>query len=91
MPEFVWWVLAAWNVLCCVMMAADKRAARKGRRRIPKARLLGCGALFGAGGIVGGMLLFRHKTRQGAFAVGMPVALVVQCAVLVYKVAEWAG
>jgi uncharacterized membrane protein YsdA (DUF1294 family) len=84
LPEFVWWVLLIWNIICCLMMAVDKRAAIKKRRRTPEARLLACGALLGAGGITAGMLLFRHKTRHLRFAVLMPLALLMQAALVLY-------
>ncbi len=70
--------LAAMNLLDFVLMGADKSKAKRGARRIPEATLLLFAILGGSVGGILGMLLFRHKTRHAAFALGLPLILLVQ-------------
>lgn len=74
---------AAFSLAAFVMMGADKRRARRGRRRIPEATLLWTAALGGSAGELAGMLLFRHKTRHPRFRYGLPALLVLQAALFV--------
>lgn len=61
------WVLAAYLMLGVVSFGVygfDKRAARRGDRRVPESTLHGIDLI---GGIAGGLLgqaAFRHKTRK---------------------------
>lgn len=76
---FVFWLAAA-NLLLFVLMGADKRAARRHRRRIRETTLL---ALAVLGGSLGGLLampVFHHKTKKPAFFLGIPVIFLVQLA-----------
>ena len=72
--------LAAVNVLDLILMGADKAKAKSGARRIPEATLLLFAILGGSVGGILGMLLFRHKTRHAAFALGLPLILLAQLA-----------
>lgn len=74
--------LAAVNLALLILMGADKaRSKRRGARRTPEAELMLLALLGGALGGTLGMLLFRHKTRHAAFAVGFPVILAAQAAI----------
>ena len=68
------------NALSFGLMGADKRRARKGRRRIRERTLWIVSALSGALGGLLGMAVFHHKTRHRSFCVGMPALLAVQAA-----------
>ena len=70
------------NVLSFGLMGADKRRARKGRRRIRERTLWSVSALSGALGGLLGMAVFHHKTRHWRFRVGMPALLAVQAVLL---------
>lgn len=57
----------ALNAFTFLLFGWDKGSAKRERRRVPEARLLGCMLL---GGVVGGwvgMSVFRHKTRKTSF------------------------
>ena len=73
-------LLVVINLVSFLLMGADKRRAKQGRRRIPERMLFLWTGLFGALGGVLGMRLFRHKTRHWYFVVGMPAILVLQIA-----------
>ena len=72
--------LAAVNLLNLILMGADKSKAKRGAYRIPEATLLLFAILGGSVGGILGMLLFRHKTRHAAFALGLPLILLAQLA-----------
>ena len=75
-------VLLGMNALSFSLMGADKRRARKGRRRIRERTLWIVSALSGALGGLLGMAVFHHKTRHWRFRVGMPALLAVQAVLL---------
>ena len=68
------------NALGLLFMYADKRRAKKRRRRIPEATLMAVAALGGRLGSWAGMYAFRHKTRHPKFYLGVPALLLAQAA-----------
>lgn len=65
-----WWLLATYgtmSVLCFAVYAADKRAARHERRRVPERTLLDLGLLCGWPGALAAQQLLRHKTVKVSF------------------------
>lgn len=60
------WLLAL-NLCALALYAWDKRAARRGTRRIPEARLHLLALLGAWPGAWLAQRLFRHKTRKAAF------------------------
>ncbi len=66
------------NLLALGAFGYDKHLARVHRERIPEAALMGLVAVGGGIGALGGMLLFRHKTRKRRFTVGVPVIIALQ-------------
>lgn len=81
----VWAVyLLAINMLLFVLMALDKRRARRNGWRIPEKTLFALALLGGAGGGLAGMRLFRHKTKKTAFTMGFTGMFFMQVAVVVW-------
>lgn len=74
--------LIVMNTLSFTLMGMDKLRAKRGAWRIPEKTLFTVTALFGGLGGVLGMRVFHHKTRHRRFAVGFPVLLVIQAAIL---------
>ena len=60
------------NLAVLGLYAADKRRAQTRSRRIPERALL-LSAVAGPFGALGGMGLFRHKTRHIRFVVAAPL------------------
>ena len=80
--------LALVNVVAFAVYGADKRRAKKDKRRVPEKTLF---LLAGIGGSVGawaGMYTFRHKTRHWYFVWGIPAILLVQIALAVWLTAQ---
>ncbi|MBR8660124.1 MULTISPECIES: DUF1294 domain-containing protein [Bacillales] len=82
-----WWLsrlpfvaagLLVLNVYAAGLMAADKRAARRGGPRVPEASLLLSALVGGGAGALLGMLAWRHKTRHALFMTGVPLICAVQ-------------
>ncbi len=59
--------LAIFNIYTFVLMAWDKRAARKGKRRISEARFFSLALFGGSLGVLLAMPVFRHKNRKWSF------------------------
>lgn len=72
------------NLIGFLVFGIDKTRARRGMWRIPEKSLFAAAVLGGSVGCLAGMYLFRHKTRHLSFIIGLPVILVVQCAVLAF-------
>ncbi|MCL2827381.1 MAG: DUF1294 domain-containing protein [Oscillospiraceae bacterium] len=72
-----------WNIITCALYGIDKRKAEKKQWRISEATLIGCAFLMGGIGSFLGMRVFRHKTKHLKFQVLVPVAVVLNIAVIV--------
>ena len=72
------------NIVTFIAFAIDKRRARKGKWRIPEARLLLFAALGGTLGAMAGMKICRHKTQHLKFKYGVPAILISQLALAFY-------
>ena len=91
LQQYSMWLLLLFmlgmSTLCLALMCVDKfRAVKKQGRRIPERMLLGLSLLFGSVGTLLGMVALRHKVnakRHPAFAFGVPIMALVQCALLV--------
>ena len=68
------------NAAVLLMMAKDKRRAKRHQWRVPEAALFGAALLGGSAGAWAGMYLFHHKTKHWYFVVGMPLILSAQLA-----------
>ena len=76
--------LAAVNVVAFAVYGADKRRAKKGKRRVPEKTLFLLAAIGGSVGAWAGMYAFRHKTRHWYFVWGIPAILAAQMALTVW-------
>ena len=68
-----------------LLMIVDKSRARKRLSRISEVNLFTIAILGGSFGILFTMILIRHKTRHKKFSIGLPLIIVCQIALLVYK------
>jgi len=66
-----------WNLAGFIMVMLDKRRARRDDWRISEHTFFLWALAFGAGGILLGMYVFRHKTRHWSFVFGMPIICIL--------------
>lgn len=65
------------NFLAFFIMLIDKgRARQTGAERVSEGTLFFLATCFGSLGVYLGMFLFRHKTRQWHFLIGIPLLFV---------------
>jgi len=76
-------VLVIWNVCTFIMYAVDKSRAKNNKWRISEATLIAVAFLLGGIGALLGMHVLRHKTQHVKFKVCVPLAVVINIAVIV--------
>lgn len=82
--------IAVVNSIAFAAFAADKIAAIGHRSRIRIVTLLSLAFIGGSLGSLLAMYIFRHKTRQNYFTVGIPLIIIMQAVVLFYAMnASW--
>ena len=87
--KFLLIYLAVINIIAFAMMGIDKRKAIKHMWRIPEKSLFMSAILLGSVGAIAGMQVFRHKTKQMQFVIGMPLILVLQIAITVFLIVKF--
>jgi uncharacterized membrane protein YsdA (DUF1294 family) len=75
--------LAAVNAVTFFMYGIDKWKAKKARRRISEATLLGLAVIGGSIGAWIGIRVWHHKTLHKKFKYGVPLILILQIAALI--------
>lgn len=88
MKEIILVGWAVWNLIVFLIYAYDKTNAVKRQWRIPESTLILLAIAGGGLGAILGMYLIRHKTRHLKFKLLVPLALVVQLAVLLLAIAR---
>ena len=68
------------SMVAAVLTVHDKRAARRGARRIKERTLLLVALLGGSVVMLAIMWLIRHKTRHRKFMLGIPAIILLQIA-----------
>ena len=83
---FLMWIICAVNVMVFIMYAYDKIMAVSDRWRVPERVMLLSALCMGATGAYLAMRIFRHKTLKPLFAISVPVMMLLQLALLGWKV-----
>lgn len=81
-------VVVIMNLVSFILMAYDKRCAKRGKWRVPEKTLFIVTACFGGLGGVLGMQLLHHKTKHWYFNVFFPIMLAIQAVLLVFIVVK---
>lgn len=80
--------LSAVNLFLFVLMALDKRRARRGGWRVPEKTLFWLAAVGGSLGGLLAMRLFRHKTKKPAFTAGFGLLFALHIALLAWLLSQ---
>ena len=75
-------LMLTWNLITFLVMGIDKYKAKHDKQRISEKNLLMCAFLMGAAGTGLGMWAFHHKTRKMKFKILVPLAIIVNMAVI---------
>ena len=92
MVELALWIVGFYlvaSVVAFAVYAADKSAARAGRRRTPENTLILLGLVGGWPGALVAQRTLRHKTRKTGFLAAFWLSVALNVAVLAALV--WAG
>lgn len=73
-----------WNLAVALFYGMDKSRAVRGVRRISERNLILSAFAMGAVGAMFGMVWFNHKTAKPKFRILVPMAVIVQIAVIWY-------
>ena len=76
-------ILVLWNLITFSMYGIDKRKAKKNKWRISESALITCAFLMGGVGALLGMSIFRHKTQHLKFKLLIPLAVIINIALVV--------
>ena len=86
MEHIIWIALALfilWNIVTFALYGIDKSKAKNNKWRISEATLILCAFLMGGIGSFLGMRIFRHKTKHMKFMILVPLAIVINVAVVI--------
>lgn len=84
-------VYILWNGYTFFLVRSDKNKAIKKLWRIPEKVFFRWALFLGAGGILLGMYVFRHKTKHYKFTLGMPILFLINLIVLYFAGVQMAG
>ena len=76
-------VIVLWNIVTFALYALDKSRAKRNKWRISEACLIACAFFMGGIGAMLGMSILRHKTQHIKFKLLVPIAVVLNIAVVV--------
>ncbi len=85
MKQYIIPVFAVWlfvSAVGVILTVHDKRAAKRGSRRVPEATLMLWGLLGGAAAMFVTMRIIRHKTRHPKFMFGLPAEILLHLLLL---------
>ena len=77
-------VLGIWNALTFLLMGYDKYQAIHNHWRVPEKTLLTVAFAMGGAGCWAGATVFRHKTRKTQFRILLPLATVLNLAIIAF-------
>lgn len=73
------------NLLGLLFMYIDKEKAKRSKWRIKESTLFSIAMLGGSIGAYIGMKTFRHKTKHAKFKYGIPIIILIQLLIFLYR------
>lgn len=80
----IYYIIFAWNIFTMLLYGIDKLKAKKRSWRISETALIVPAFLLGGTGAILGMVIFNHKTSKGKFRLLVPLAFVLNIALMIY-------
>ncbi|SCZ03756.1 DUF1294 domain-containing protein [Alkaliphilus peptidifermentans] len=74
---FYFFIVCIINIGAFILMAIDKRNAKKEGQRIPEIVLLTIALIGGGVGVLLGMVFFHHKISKRKFYIGIPLLYIL--------------
>jgi len=85
MENILFYYLILINIISFITIYIDKRKAIKHKWRIKESTLFLLSTVGGSLGTLLGMYTFRHKTKHKKFTVGIPLILILQILIFIFK------
>ena len=87
--NYILCALLVWNLIVFLLYGADKRNAKKSKRRISEKTLLVTAFFMGGLGAFFGMIIYRHKTKHLKFKILFPLFAILNIAVVIGVYIVW--
>ncbi|MGG7058525.1 DUF1294 domain-containing protein [Clostridium nigeriense] len=85
MENILFYYLILINIIAFITIYIDKQKAIKHKWRIKESTLFLLSTVGGSLGTLLGMYTFRHKTKHKKFTVGIPLILILQILIFIFK------
>lgn len=85
MENILFYYLILVNIIAFITIYIDKQKAIKHKWRIKESTLFLLSIIGGSLGTLLGMYTFRHKTKHKKFTLGIPLILIIQILIFIFK------
>ena len=85
MENILFYYLILVNIIAFITIYIDKKKAIKHKWRIKESTLFLLSIIGGSIGTLLGMYTFRHKTKHKQFTLGIPLILIIQILIFIFK------
>ena len=85
MENILFYYLVLVNIIAFITIYIDKKKAIKHKWRIKESTLFLLSIIGGSLGTLLGMYTFRHKTKHKQFTLGIPLILIIQISIFIFK------
>lgn len=85
MENILFYYLILVNIIAFITIYIDKKKAIKHKWRIKESTLFLLSIIGGSLGTLLGMYTFRHKTKHKQFTLGIPLILIIQISIFIFK------
>lgn len=85
MENILFYYLILVNIIAFITIYIDKQKAIKHKWRIKESTLFLLSIIGGSIGTLLGMYTFRHKTKHLKFTLGIPLIIIIQILIFIFK------
>ena len=84
MSEYIILIILIWNIVVFAMYGIDKWKSMNNKWRISENTLILSAFFMGSIGGISGMIVFHHKTKHKKFKVLLPIAVIINIAIIFF-------